>query len=461
LAGTAAALAGTLVASLAGTTASGNPGKPGDPADQTSPQVVAVAAALDESAALPGAGAIAGLAAAHLGAAQVGTVSVSVRDLISGQDLFAAGAGQALAPASTLKILTATAALSVLGPDATLTTAAVLERTGPASGTVTLVAGGDTTLAPEAGRPGEVMGRAGMGDLAWAAAVELRRRGVDRVEVRLDDTIFTGPSTYPDWQWSLGTTWGAPATPLAIMGGRAGAGFDAVTYSADPALAAAEQFARLLAVHGRDEALALPPVMVAGSVARGRAPLGAETLAEVRSAPMHELVGHQLRQSDNTLSESLGRMVGVALGEPGSFAGCAAGVGQTAAELGLPTAGLKLDDCSGLSHGSAVSAATLTAALALAAGPSAGDLGTVGRSLPVGALQGTLANRFSQTAAAGNVRAKTGTLTGVTALAGLVQTAGGRELVFAVVANPDPAAIWTDSARQSIDRFVAGLAALS
>jgi D-alanyl-D-alanine carboxypeptidase/D-alanyl-D-alanine-endopeptidase (penicillin-binding protein 4) len=58
------------------------------------------------------------------------------------------------------------------------------------------------------------------------------------------------------------------------------------------------------------------------------------------------------------------------------------------------------------------------------------------------------------------VRAKTGTLTGVTSLAGLVQTAGGRELVFAVIVNPDPA-VGTWGARAAMDRFVQGLAALA
>jgi D-alanyl-D-alanine carboxypeptidase/D-alanyl-D-alanine-endopeptidase (penicillin-binding protein 4) len=418
-----------------------------------------VAPDLDPDAPAADREAIADLAAAHLGAAQVGAVSAAVRDLTSGDDLFAAGSGQALAPASTVKILTAVAALEVLGPSAALTTAARWSPTSPTSGVVTLVAGGDTTLSPDAALPGEVMGRSGMGELARATAVELRRRGVESVEVRLDDTIFAGPALLPDWQWSLGTTWGAPTTPLAVLDGRAGADADATTYLADPALAAAERFFGLLAAAGRDTSLALPTFQVTGAVTRAAGGPADEALASVESAPIQELVAHMLRASDNTLAEALGRMTAVALGLPGSFEGCAAAVGRALAELSLPTGGLRLEDCSGLSHGSAVSASTLVAALALSAGPDAGELGAVARSLPAGALQGTLAHRFNETPAAGNLRAKTGTLTGVTALAGLVQTAGGRELVFAILANPDQT-IWTDSARQSVDRFAAGLAAL-
>ncbi|MDR0627871.1 MAG: D-alanyl-D-alanine carboxypeptidase/D-alanyl-D-alanine-endopeptidase, partial [Bifidobacteriaceae bacterium] len=348
----------------------------------------------------------------------------------------------------------------VLGADTRLTTSAVLVRTGQNAGTVTLVAGGDTTLAPDLGDPAEVMGYSGMGDLAQAVALELRRSSIETVNVRLDDTIFSGPALYPDWEWSPGSTWGAPVTPLAIMDGRAGAGFDAMSYFADPALAAAEQFRRLLAAAGADSSLALPTLNVSGNVSRAAAPANAEPLAAVESASMTQVVLHTVRASDNNLSESLGRMAAVRAGLPGSFEGCAAVVERALDELGVPTAGLVIDDCSGLSHSSTVPATTLAGALALAADPGSTDLGTVLRALPVGGLQGTLAKRFDEgSLAAGSVRAKTGTLTGVTALSGLVQTASGRELVFSVVAHPGET-IWTDLARQSIDRFISGLAAL-
>jgi D-alanyl-D-alanine carboxypeptidase/D-alanyl-D-alanine-endopeptidase (penicillin-binding protein 4) len=325
--------------------------------------------------------------------------------------------------------------------------------------TVALVAGGDTTLGPDAGDPASVMGRAGMGDLARAAAVGLRRSGATRAVVTLDDTLFSGPTTYPDWQWSPGTTWGAPATPLAILDGRAGAAFDAVNHVADPAMVAAEHFAALLAAHAADPVIALPTVAVATAVSRSAAPPDAVPLAAVESAPVRQLVAHQLQHSDNTLSESLGRVTAVALDQPGSFEGCASGVALALTELTVSTSDLRLDDCSGLSHGSRVPASTLTSALARTSDAERTDLSAIARSLPVGGLQGTLEERFVDGPGAGNVRAKTGTLTGVTSLAGLVQTASGRELVFAVVANPDPT-VGTVGARRAMDRFVEGLAAL-
>jgi D-alanyl-D-alanine carboxypeptidase/D-alanyl-D-alanine-endopeptidase (penicillin-binding protein 4) len=452
-------------------------GPPGAAPGAAVGQVIPVAAHLDPAAPLPTESELRALAAqtietvrlarsasstgaaGPLGADVVGGLGISVRDWLTGEELYANGATRGLTPASTVKILTAAAALATLGSETVLATRAVLSDVEAGHATVTLVAGGDTTLGPDAGDPGAVLGRAGMGDLARAAATELRRSGAREVSVALDDSLFTGPQTYPDWGWYSGTTWGAPTTPLAIMDGRAGAAFDEPTFVPDPALTAAEHFAALLAEAAAEESLTLPSVSVATSVTRAVAPAGALELARVDSAPMRQLVAHMLRHSDNTLAEALGRVTAVARGLPGSFEGCAQGVGQVLEDLGVPTANLRLDDCSGLSHGSRVSAATLTSALALAGGSREHELSAVAGALPVGALQGTVTRRFTEAPAAGNVRAKTGTLTGVTSLAGVVQTTAGRELAFAVIANPEPA-IGSEEARQAMDEFVQGLAAL-
>jgi D-alanyl-D-alanine carboxypeptidase/D-alanyl-D-alanine-endopeptidase (penicillin-binding protein 4) len=419
---------------------------------------------LDQAAAIPATSAVQALAEqsiliAELGDGATAGLSLSVRDLLTGEEIYGAGSGQALTPASTIKVLTAAAALTTLGPEAVFTTSASLSRGAGGGGTVTLVAGGDTTLAPDAGDPSQVMGRAGLGDLARAAAIELRRSGLVEVNVALDDTIFTGPSTRADWGWSSGTTWGAPATPLAVLDGRAGPAFDGVNYVLDPALVAAQQFAALLAQYAKDPATPLPPVSVVTTVQRAGEPARSRRIAAVDSAPLGELVGYMLRNSDNTLAEAIGRVVALARGQQGSFAGCAAAVTASLTELGLATAGLRVDDCSGLSHDSRVSAGMLTGTLVMAGGAESARLGDVARSLPVGGLQGTLAERFAEAPGAGNIRAKTGTLTGVTSLAGMVQTSGGRQLVFAVLVNADPP-VGASGARLAMDRFVEGLAGL-
>jgi len=56
-------------------------------------------------------------------------------------------------------------------------------------------------------------------------------------------------------------------------------------------------------------------------------------------------------------------------------------------------------------------------------------------SLTIGGVDGTLANRFKGTAAAGNIRGKTGTIDQVSALSGYITTAGGEQLVLSIVVN--------------------------
>jgi len=418
-----------------------------------------VAATLDPAAPQPTAQQVSGAAAGFTPETTGPGFGCEVVDLLTGQVIFQRDAGAPRTPASTLKILTAAAAVATLGADATLTTSAVMLRDTAERATVTLVAGGDVMLGPGESQAGEVVGRAGLGDLASQVAVELRARGVRQVQLTLDDTLFTGPNLIEDWGWWSGAAWGGPVMALAVNAGRDGPNFDQVNYSPDPAMAAAEHFGRLLAAAGQDQTLALPTFDLTGPPTRAAAPIQAILVGQIDSALVGELAGYMLALSDNMLAEALGRAVARAQGLPVTFAGAGQGIIQAIGDLGVDTTGVSLADASGLSPASKIPPATLTELLTKVAGPEAGELAVVSRGLAVAGLNGTLTHRLSEAPSAGNVRAKTGTLTGVTSLAGLVQTTAGRQLVFAAMAD-QVQEVGYDTTRSAIDRFVQDLAAL-
>jgi D-alanyl-D-alanine carboxypeptidase/D-alanyl-D-alanine-endopeptidase (penicillin-binding protein 4) len=372
-------------------------------------------------------------------------VGAAVLDVSDGTVLYSAGAQVPRTPASVVKLLTGAAALAALGPQHRLETRAVA---GATSGEVVLVGGGDPTLT--AGSRRGYPAYAALPTLARATAAALKERGTTSVRIGVDDALFAAPAVSTAWSRtyvSSGVV--APVSALAVDAGRRTPGADARV--PDPALDAGARFAALLARSG---------VRVTGAVTRRPAPAEPVRLATVSSPPLSSLVEEMLVRSDNDLAEALLRHVAVARGEPATFEGGAAATLAVLAELGVPAAGAVLLDGSGLARGSRVTPATLATVLRAAAAPDRPALGAVLTGLPVAGLTGTLAQRYvdgRSSPAAGRVRAKTGTLTGVSALAGTVR-AGGRVLAFVVLADRVPAG-GTAAARDRLDRVATALAA--
>jgi D-alanyl-D-alanine carboxypeptidase/D-alanyl-D-alanine-endopeptidase (penicillin-binding protein 4) len=151
--------------------------------------------------------------------------------------------------------------------------------------------------------------------------------------------------------------------------------------------------------------------------------------------------------------------VAIADGQPGSFAAAGPAVLKQVSDLGVPVTGAVLSDTSGLGDGSKLAPQVLTGLLALAAGDEQPQLRALLSGLPIAAVSGTLVDRFAdsrQRAATGVVRAKTGTLTGVSSLAGTVVDSDGRLLVFAAMADRVKSTV---AARNALDRVAATLAA--
>ncbi|GEP39067.1 D-alanyl-D-alanine carboxypeptidase [Nocardioides psychrotolerans] len=378
-------------------------------------------------------------------------VLAAVAPLAPGPTTLTRGAGDAV-PASTTKLVTATAALLALGPEHVFTTRVVSEA-GAASGNsrrLVLVGGGDPFLAsapPAADEEPPYPPRADVVDLARRTARALKAQGARRVRLAYDASLFTGPADNPAWERDYvpdGVV--SPISALWVDGGRDPSGFGRV---ADPALRAATAFADALRAAG---------IRVDGEPVPAAAKADAEPLAAVTSAPLGEIVEHLLQVSDNEATEVLLRHVGLSVVADASFVGGRRGVTRLLAAEGVDLAGTILYDGSGLSRRNRMTPATLIDVLRLAT--TRPDLGPVLTGLPVAGFTGSLADRFAAGApeGRGRVRAKTGTLTGVASLAGIVTDAGGRPMLFVLMADRVARLDGTD-AEVALDGAAAALAA--
>jgi D-alanyl-D-alanine carboxypeptidase/D-alanyl-D-alanine-endopeptidase (penicillin-binding protein 4) len=336
---------------------------------------------------------------------------------------------QPLVPASTQKILVGAAALAILGPDFRYETR-VLSNAGPRDGTVGtlwLVGSGDPTLAsPEylaflSDRPRYQLHQA---TPLTALADGLKAAGITTVTAGIvgDDSRYDGTRILPGWKASyvIDNEVG-PLSALLVNGGFTV--FEPPEQRADdPAAHAASELSRLATAAG---------IAVAGPARSGVAPPeGAVTLATVRSAPLSDIVAGMLRESDNTAAELLVRELGVAKRSDGSTPAGTQAVADALAEAGLPTAGLRLGDGSGLEVTNQSTCALLAAALRK---PDPGGAPQLSPLLAVAGRSGTLSLRLVGSPLEGKVRAKTGSLNGVTGLTGYLD--GRRGLSFAFLAN--------------------------
>lgn len=347
-----------------------------------------------------------------------GRVNGLIVDPATGTPLFASDADRPVVPASTAKLTTALAVELAVRPGLRLSTRVVR---GAAPGEVVLVGGGDITLSSDP--EGNLY--AGAATVADLAAQVTAAAGGPVLSVVVDTSLFPGPVTGPGWgAGDAPSSYAAPVTSVMVDAGRFGPRDEGLR-SGEPDLRAGQALA---------SALGVPDVPVTS----GPAPAGAPVLGEVASAPIERLVEQMLSMSDNVLAEALARQVALATGDPASFDGAAAAVRSTLTQAGFDLADVVLVDGSGLSVENRLSPRLLTDILLRAVADPAGPGRALLAGLPVAGYDGTLFERFETSPAGGVVRAKTGTLDGVSALAGVVETADGRLLVFALVADQVP-----------------------
>ncbi|MEZ4390920.1 MAG: D-alanyl-D-alanine carboxypeptidase/D-alanyl-D-alanine-endopeptidase [Polyangiales bacterium] len=418
-------------------------------------------------------------------------VAVMVAAADSGRVLFAASEDLAMNPASNAKLLTAAAALSILGPSRAFETTVWGRLEGDAVSSLALRGGGDPALRAR--------------DLD-ALAAELASRGVTRVTggLLLDDTLYGGESLPPGFEQQPGedaayrpsvsalavdaaaitvTVRADPRAPRCVA--TASPPESAVVVSAAEVHESAAPVLRVapladgrarIEVGGRCAARPsvvarrqLHPTAVAGAVFRralsrygitvdgddrvGATPGGLEQLAIHRSQPLSALLYEAGKHSNNFTAEMIFLATG---GGPRGFASAAERVRAWASSQGVPTLGMQVRNGSGLYDSDRLSARQLVHVLRAAWGNPAlrhefvAQLATAGED-------GTLARRLSARPARGVVRAKTGTLNDVIALSGYaLGPTPARTLVFSVLING--ARGHTQEARRLVDELALAIA---
>jgi D-alanyl-D-alanine carboxypeptidase/D-alanyl-D-alanine-endopeptidase (penicillin-binding protein 4) len=341
--------------------------------------------------------------------------------------LAAAAPDTPLVPASTQKLLTSTAALDVLGPEFRYETR-VLAPAQPANGTVErlwLVGGGDPVIVtPEkAARleaDPETRGTvssplAALADDIVRAGVRTVTAGITGVDSRYDSTRYLS-------QWPAAYRSGREIGPVGALTVNDGfGGPDGNGPETDPALNAADQLGRLLTERG----VAVGPPSRADDVPRGAAPI-----ATLRSPPLDQVLTAFLSSSDNLTGEMVVREIAAHRDRAATTANGTQIVMERLRALGVPADGLVVVDGSGLARGNRVTCNQLIAVLNLAREPK---FATLRNGLAIAGFRGTLAERLRESPLATRMWAKTGSLSGVTGLAGFVDVK--QPLTFSLLVN--------------------------
>ncbi|MGA0069665.1 MAG: D-alanyl-D-alanine carboxypeptidase/D-alanyl-D-alanine endopeptidase [Miltoncostaeaceae bacterium] len=347
-----------------------------------------------------------------------------------------------LAPASTMKIITAASTLLTVGPEFRFTTRleAGPDSTGPGgtvSGPAYLIGAGDPMLATRA------YSRANLDRLGTPLeelARNVRDQGTTRITggVVVDETLFDRERMGPMWKSSY--RWECPPlSGIATNQNRSNNGSNV----ASPAIAAGQRLVAALRKAG---------VSVSGRVRAGRDAPGGKIIGQVRSEPVARIVRFMNLHSDNFTAAVLTKDVGVYGAGIGATRTGTARAENLLLERGILKATDNFVDGSGLSHSNRVSASTLVGVLRDAhAHPQWGRV--LIDSMPQGG-EGTLIRRLRGPAVRYRVHAKTGYINGVASLAGTVTSRAGVPYAFAFLMNTSD----VRGAQTTMDRAVTLLA---
>jgi len=339
---------------------------------------------------------------------------------VEGQRITAVKPNLPIVPASNMKLLTATVALEVLGPDFVYTTKAVGVQDGNRIvGDMWLVGGGDPVLSTIAYpatesyptlKPTQIES---LIDLISAAGITEITGSIVGDESRYDTERFS-----PTLGLGVRTTEVGPLGALLLN--------DGVVLASpikpdQPALAAAQEFSRLLAERG---------ITVLGPASVGTASSDLPVIASINSAPMRDIVAEMLTNSDNNTAELVLKEIGLSKLASGTRLAGTQVVQSTLQEMGFSVDGVVIVDGSGLDRGNRATCSLITALL-----ERDGGFGIIGSGLAVAGKTGTLKDLLGDSVAGDRLHAKTGTLTGAKALSGFVVYTAERAISFALILN--------------------------
>jgi D-alanyl-D-alanine carboxypeptidase/D-alanyl-D-alanine-endopeptidase (penicillin-binding protein 4) len=431
-------------------------------------------------------------------------VAIDVVDLHDGNQVFSWKPNEAMLPASTMKVLTAAAALKELGPSYRFTTEVLtdghLNVAGVLEGDLYVRGNGDPTLVLER---------------LWKLIYDLRLEGVKEVagNVFFDDSAFDRSNSIPGWNKrediKRGPSYFAPIGALSLnfntvavivgpgetvggearvqletespgvveidnqlltgvpgsrrwvriereahrrgmtlaLKGRVPIGSGTLRYYrsvVDPTAHFVAAFSSLMEQHG---------IKVQGHFLESGVPeRGVRTLVQLRSPPLAAILMEMNKYSSNFTAEQVLKAVGASGGGlPGTTQKGLTVIEDYLTSLGIPSSEYKLVNGSGLSRTIEIRPSHLTRVLAdMAADPQVGH--EFMASLSIGGRDGTLWARFQEEDQVGRLRGKTGTINGVHCLAGYIEAADGGMYAFAYLVNDLPRSIAV--ARRAHDAFV-------
>jgi len=360
----------------------------------------------------------------HVAPAQSAAVAL---DLTSGSVLYAQNPARSLAPASNEKLPLTYAALVTLGPTYRIETDVLGEGEQDGTtfnGALVLKGNGDPTLSS-----------AGLRSLA----AQVRAYGIRSVTDGIvgDETWFDARRTVAGWKPRFFIEESPPLSALIVNRARVGR-----YVTRTPALAAATAFRDALRAAG---------VTVEGTIRLGRVDDFSIPIAQIDSPPLATIIRFMDRQSDNFTAEMLLKQLGAVELDRGTSSAGASVVMEALAEAGVPMAGVRVVDGSGLSRLDRLTANALAALLQVAwSDPNVRPAFLA--ALPVAGVNGTLEDRLRKPPARGRVLAKTGTTSDASALSGYVSN----RFAFTVLQNGHPLSYWW--ARRAQDRFAQVLA---